>query len=139
MKTLRIITALTFIGISSVIATDRMTSDVQIFINNHQAGKTNGCSGSLQPKGAMRCGHPGGVSEVTWQWLRRSRTGDIYSITRKFPLGLPSETVDTKEVEYRGTQMEIWKDNVQRILLRPIQPEAEQDGGGQPVTRPESN
>ena len=75
---------------------------------------------------------------MTWKWLRRSTAGDVYSITRKFPLGLPNQTLETKEVEYRGTQIEIWKDDVQIILLRPIRSEAEQNAAGQPATRSES-
>lgn len=114
-----------------------MTSDVQIFINNHQSGKTNGCITSLAPNGAMSCGHPGGVSKVSWKWLRRSDTGDVYSFTRKFPHGLSNQTSETKEVEYGGTQVEIWKDDVQIIVLRPIRPESGH-ATGQPAPRPES-
>ena len=138
MKAIRNITALILIGISSVVASEPMTPDVQIFINNHQSGKENGCITALTPNKTLSCGHPGGVSEVTWKWLRRSTAGDVYSITRKFPLGLPNQTLETKEVEYRGTQIEIWKDDVQIILLRPIRSEAEQNAAGQPATRSES-
>jgi len=102
--------------------------NVQYFVNNHRFGKTNGCSGPLKTKGSLRCGHVDLVSVIDWRWLGRSARGDLYSVSRTFPAGMATETTEEKVVEYTGEETEIWRDKIQRIVLRPTPTKDEQDG-----------
>ncbi|MCB1207517.1 MAG: hypothetical protein KDN18_24915 [Verrucomicrobiae bacterium] len=97
---------------------ERSFPDIEIFINNHQFGKNNGCSGGLGKIGKMTCGHPKTVSEVSWELLESTEEGDRYRFVRLFPSDSETPSTETKEVVYRGEVLEIWKDSIQRIVLR---------------------
>jgi hypothetical protein len=100
-------------------ADDRMHPSVQIFINNHRSGPTNGCSGDFLLSGASLCGHAGHVSEVTWKFLRTAGKGDVYQIARKYPSDSAVSTTDKKEITYAGKPLILWQDDYQKIILRP--------------------
>ena len=91
----------------------------ELFINNHKYGDTNGCSSGLPVTGRASCGHAGHVSEVSWTYLRSSPEGDIYKITRKYPSDSDTPKTDTKEVIYSGKPLILWRDDHQKIILRP--------------------
>ena len=112
---------------------------VQIFVNNHRFGNTNGCRGPMGANGSLRCGHENLVSEISWRWLGWSGRGDIYSISRTFPASMTSETIERKVVEYTGKESEIWKDKIQRIILRPNPEQDEPDDADNPVKPPENS
>jgi hypothetical protein len=97
----------------------RLFPGAQYFINNQKFGDTNGCFGDFGTTGRSSCGHRGHVSEVTWIFLRPSPEGDVYRVTRKYPAD--SETVETvtKEVTYSGKPIILWRDDYQKIILRP--------------------
>jgi len=96
----------------------RVFPSVEIFVNNHKYGDTNGCTGDFGVTGTMTCGHPGHVSELSWAYLRLSPDGDIYKITRKYPSDLPTSATDTKEVIFNGKPLILWHDNYQQIIMR---------------------
>ncbi len=91
----------------------------ELFINNHKYGDTNGCSSALAVTGRASCGHAGHVSEVSWTYLRSTPEGDIYKITRKYPSDSDTAKTDTKEVTYSGEPLIVWRDDYQKIILRP--------------------
>ena len=91
----------------------------ELFINNHKYGDTNGCSSGLPVTGRASCGHAGHVSEVSWTYLRSSPEGDIYKITRKYPSDSDTPKTDTKEATYSGKPLILWRDDYQKIILRP--------------------
>lgn len=90
-----------------------------IFVNNHKFGEKNGCSGALNTTGSMTCGHPGHVSEVTWSFVRSTPEGDVYKITRKYPSDSSAPEMATKEVTFSGKLLVVWRDDFQKIILRP--------------------
>jgi len=94
-----------------------------LFVNIHTAGPNTGARGSLgQPwkkTGWIRCGCPDAVSKVTWRFLRHVEGKDVYSFTRRFPVGQPNVSEETKEVEYDGTRLVLFKDAWHRISLLP--------------------
>jgi len=122
---LYIILAFAFVTIAAASEDARLFPRVGIFINNHLAGKTNGCTGGLGLKGRITCGHVGKVSEVSWQYLRSTKQGDVYRFVRVFPLGEKSATKQVEEVTYSGEQVQVWKDSVQRILIQPSKNQVE--------------
>lgn len=119
-------------------AGEPLHQDVQYFVNNHRFGKTNGCYGSLGVKGSLRCGHENLVSRINWNWLGQSAKGDLYSLSRTFPLDTATETTETKVVEYTGEETIVWQDKIQRIVLRPPPRQDEQDDADNPVNSPEN-
>lgn len=90
-----------------------------LFINNHLYGDKNGCQTDLLVSGGMRCGHPGHVSEVTWEFLRTSPDGDLYKFTRYYPAGATPSSVESKEITFSGKPLTLWSDDFQKILLQP--------------------
>jgi len=118
-----------FLSLGLTIAADdgRSFPETEVFINNHQHGDTNGCSGSLGKSGKMTCGHPKAVSEVSWKLIKSTEEGDLYRFVRVFPKDSETPTTEVKEVNYHGEILEVWRDSVQRIVLRPRIQAAEQD------------
>ena len=55
---------------------------------------------------------------ATIQYLGRKPDADVYSLTISFPRDGGSETF-TQEVQYYGSDVEIWRDDQYRIGLRP--------------------
>jgi len=120
----------------------RKYSGVEIFVNIDHSdngrfdGKT-GCSTRVPVPDSSRvrvveesliCGHPGHVSKVTWKFLRTSPKGDVYKISRLYPSDSDAPGADAKEVTYSGKPLTLWKDDHQKIVLRPVkdkEPEAE--------------
>ena len=107
----------------AVVADDnvRKHPSVDIFINNHKFGDSNGCSGSLDITGWMTCGHPGHVSEVSWRFVRSTPEGDIYKITRRYPSDSNTPGTSTKEATFSGKPLIVWHDDFQKIILHPKQ------------------
>lgn len=99
-------------------ANQQKISDLEMFVNIHLGGESNGCTTGLGKKGKMTCGNPGHVSEVTWTFLRSTPEGDVYSITRKYPSDAAIPVAETKEVSFNGQDLILWKDDVQKIILR---------------------
>lgn len=111
----------------------RKYSKVEVFINNDHSGngrfdEKSGCStrvaipSSTQVRvveESLICGHPGHVSKVTWKFLRTSPKGDVYKISRKYPSDSDAPTTDAKEATYSGKPLTLWKDDYQKISLRP--------------------
>lgn len=107
---------------------------VQMFVNIHGRGESNGCTVTFTPQRSdpgtdirhgVTCGHPGAVSKVTWKYLKTDRQGDHYQIKRLFPYKEPGETPSVKQVTYVGKELVVWKDEVQRIVMRPPPPKTE--------------
>ncbi|MCH9655773.1 MAG: hypothetical protein K0U86_13985 [Planctomycetes bacterium] len=99
-------------------------------INNHKFGESNGCTTTFSPrqkssnvkvKHGSRCGHPGAVSKLNWEYLRTDEKGDHYRFERSFPNDKPNYTVVTKEVLYRGQEVILFEDDVQRISMFPAE------------------
>lgn len=120
-------------------AAEPMHHNVQYFVNNHRFGETNGCSGPVGVKGSLRCGHENLVSEIDWHWLGRSAKGDLYSVSRSFPVDMATETTEEKVVEYTGKETEIWQDKIQRIVFRPTPTRDEPNDTDNPVNAPENS
>ena len=115
-----------------------MHQGAQIFVNNHRFGNTNGCSGPLGANGSLRCGHESLVSEIDWRWLGWSGRGDLYSISRVFPADTATESTERKVIEYMGEEIQVWRDEIQRIVLRPIPEQDEPNDADNPVNSPEN-
>lgn len=96
----------------------RKISDVEIFVNNHLGGESNGCTTGVSTKGRMTCGKPSHVSELTWTFLRSTAEGDVYSFTRKYPSDAAIPLAETKEISFNGKDLILWVDDVQKITLR---------------------
>lgn len=83
-------------------------------------------SHGIESKTASTCGitrpdHPelAKVAEVSWQYVRTDDEGDHYELERTFPLDQPNETSVTKQVVYAGTELLLFEDEFQRIVMRP--------------------
>lgn len=110
----------------------RRFPNVEMFINNHRFGETNGLRGDMAETGAATCGHPGLVSKVEWKWIRRESDSDIYRVTRRFPFRSAVVKTDTKEVHYEGTEILLWTDTVQKIGIRPAKKHRRTTGSSEP-------
>lgn len=113
----------------------RTHSAVGIFINNHKYGGTNGGKTELSAAGWMKCGAPGHVSKVTWKFLRSTPQGDIYAMTRTYPLDSKTPSESNKEITFAGKPVLLWEDNFQKISLFPIS-EARKSTGPEEPRRP---
>jgi hypothetical protein len=91
----------------------------EVFINNHKWGKNNGCSDVLAMRGRTVCGIKGASSEITWWCIGTNGVGDMYIISRKYPLGEPGAKTTSTNIVYTGTEKVVWKDDVQQLILRP--------------------
>src|SRR4051794_21994811 len=97
----------------------RSYTNAEVFLNIHNWGPKNGCSGELKPTGRMTCGLKGASSEVTWWCVGTNKTGDLYLFTRKFPRGEPTAKTTSTNITYSGKEMVVWKDDIQQLILRP--------------------
>jgi hypothetical protein len=67
----------------------------------------------------VTCGYPGGVSEVTWKFVKTTDAGDMYLFTRRFPVGAENTKQEKKEVTFAGKEVIVFVDEFQRIGLAP--------------------
>jgi len=58
---------------------------------------------------------------LNWEYLRTDEKGDHYRFERSFPNDKPNYTVVTKEVLYRGQEVILFEDDVQRISMFPAE------------------
>lgn len=107
---------------------------VDVFINNHKYGDQNGCTTTFSPQDGAenativhgsRCGHPGAVSKLTWEYLGTDQAGDHYRFVRMFPYDEPNQETVTKEIAYAGRAILLFKDDVQRIVMQPASADSE--------------
>lgn len=105
----------------------RKYSPVEIFVNlDHRGdgrfnGKT-GCSGRMDSAdGWISCGYPGHTSKVAYEFLKTSSKGDVYKIkiSREYPSDSDAPAIETKETTYVGKPLTLWKDDYQKLILRP--------------------
>jgi len=100
---------------------------VEVFINNHKFGDTNGCTTTFSPQATSAgtkiergstCGHPGAVSKLTWSYLRSDEKGDHYEFERVFPHGEPNQETTKKKVIFTGRDVVLFEDETQRVVFR---------------------
>ena len=104
-------------------------ASVEVFINNHRYGPTNGCTMGFSPQRShpalsnaqqtITCGHPGAVSKLLLEYLGTDEAGDRYRFERTYPAGEPNAQRTEKEVVYTGEELVLFEDDTQRIVLRP--------------------
>jgi hypothetical protein len=114
-------------------------SSVQVFINDHQFGD-DGCTSTFSPTAApsnariehgATCGSSDAASKVTWSYLHSDKNGDHYHFKRVFPYRQPGQETSEIDVAFKGDDLVVFKDTVQRIVLRTAR---EQPGSGASVT-----
>ncbi|MDZ4778832.1 MAG: hypothetical protein SGJ19_01100 [Planctomycetia bacterium] len=69
-------------------------------------------------KHGSTCGHPGTVTELSWQYLGTTDQGDKYEFVRTFPAGDPNRTTTKKEVIFAGKELLLFDDEDSTVLLR---------------------
>ncbi|MEO6808739.1 MAG: hypothetical protein ABI353_06470 [Isosphaeraceae bacterium] len=106
-----------------------VSANVQIVVNNHPFGDTNGSSVDLGRSGKLTCGHPGHVSDVAWTLLSSSPNGDVSRTSRASPSDLDNSATDHKEITYAGVPLLAWRDDHQKISLRPNSDQKETAAG----------
>src|SRR3954463_16719687 len=67
----------------------------------------------------MTCGHPGKVSQITWSFVERRGTNDIYRFTRRFPLDSDNSSAITKNVAFSNSRVVVFEDKFQAIVIEP--------------------
>lgn len=103
----------------------RKYSPVELLVNTTYRGDgrfdgKNGCSKRIDVfNGGIKCGYPGRVSNVTHKFLRSFEKGDVYKMTREYPLESDAAVVETKEITYAGKTLTLWEGDHQKIILRP--------------------
>jgi hypothetical protein len=75
--------------------------------------------GTSNTKCEMTCGSPGEVSQITWSFVERRGTNDIYRFTRRFPLDSASSSTTTKNVEFSNSRVVVFEDKFQAIVIEP--------------------
>jgi hypothetical protein len=75
--------------------------------------------GTSNSKCTKTCGHPGEVSEITWSFVERRGTNDIYRFTRRFPLDTASASTTTKTVAFSTSRVVVFEDQFQAIVIEP--------------------
>jgi hypothetical protein len=100
---------------------------MQVFINDHQFGDTNGCTSTFTPTPASSnpqiehgatCGRSDTASKVTWSYLHSDKDGDHYQFKRVFPYKQPNQETTEIDVAFKGDDVVVFEDTVQRIVLR---------------------
>jgi len=108
-----------------VAATPAKHAPVAVFINNRKFGDSNGCISiftappETQIKYGSTCGHVGAVSKLTWECLHTDEEGDHYHFERAFPYNEPNQETTSKQVLYTGTELLLFEDEFQKIMMRP--------------------
>ena len=119
MKPLLIALLVTLIWQGEVYAGERLFSNVEIFVNNHTIGESNGAKAVLNKTGEIKCGHGKEISTTTWKFLRSENGADIYEFSRVVPHKSAMSAGEPMQVIYKGAKQVLWKDALQTILLQP--------------------
>ncbi|MCD6385697.1 hypothetical protein J7M23_07950 [Candidatus Sumerlaeota bacterium] len=93
----------------------------KVFCNNVKYGPKNGCIINLVVEGKVksRCGHPGAISEITWQFIAHRDGKDIYLFQRRFPVDSENPQTQSKQVAFAGESIVVFQDEVQKISVIP--------------------
>ena len=99
------------------------------YIRDGRETGTSSCTTKFSPqprkggasisKTASTCGFSPKVARVTWQYTRTDDEGDHYEFERTFPKDDPNATTKAKKVVYAGTELLLFEDAFQRIVMRP--------------------
>lgn len=112
-------------------------SPMQVFINDHQFGD-DGCTSTFSPTPASSnsvvehgatCGSSGAASNLTWSYLSSDKDGDHYHFKRVFPYKQPSQETTEIDVTFKGGDLVIFEDTMQRIVLRAAREKPRDDAG----------
>ena len=117
----------TSIVVAAPEASPRFRAQVACFVGaaDHGSSCTGTCfqpDGTLHTEGKMSCGIPGQVSEITWFFVERRGSKDVYRFTRRFPADSPDAATSTKDVEFSDGRVVIFQDEHQTILIEPSKP-----------------
>lgn len=112
-------------------------SPMQVFINDHQFGD-DGCTFTFSPTPASSnsviengatCGSSDTASKVTWSYLSSDMDGDHYHFKRVFPYKQPGQETTEIDVTFKGDDLVVFEDTVQRVVLRAAREKPRGDDG----------
>jgi hypothetical protein len=107
--------------------------DVEVLVDHST------CSGSVhftpqqretgvEIKHGAKIGHPGEVSEVSWNYLGTTKEGDRYHFAWTYPEDSPSHDTTVKDVVYHGEPLTVFEAGKKRIVIRPLRNQHEHGG-----------
>jgi hypothetical protein len=67
----------------------------------------------------MRCGFPGKVSELKWDYVGQQGTADVYRISRRFPSDTPNARTTTNTIAFTGKRVTVFEDADQVVVMEP--------------------